>query len=351
MEEWVIRHFGALAAVREQTIVKITNRLTLESALFNQLRARRPTRANGDPSPSETTLNARIAGELSDHDIFRHPERDTTADVFGRIRGQYCVTASNVAKYDGWHGLVIFNEPHPLRFGAAQLRDYLDTALRWIATAHTRDPHAIYPVITWICLPRSGATLMHGHMQIALAHGMHYAHVERWRRAASSYRTSTGSSYFDDLFVVHEQLGLATPSTRATRAFAHLTPARNREIVLLTNARQADQQTSRSSASVSWSTDPLVSLPDSLAQTLYSILRGLIDDLGMRAFNLGIALPPLAPTAEDWRDMPIIARVADRGDPLTNRSDVGAMELFATSSITADPFEVAALLTNALKKG
>jgi hypothetical protein len=42
--------------------------------------------------------------------------------------------------------------------------------------------------------------------------------------------------------------------------------------------------------------------------------------------------------------MPIIARIADRGDPLTTRGDLGAMELFAANVITADPFEVAAQL-------
>ncbi|MDQ2999448.1 MAG: hypothetical protein M3R61_20635, partial [Chloroflexota bacterium] len=160
MEPWVIQQFGALEPVREQTIVKIVNRLTLESALFNPLRARRPTQPGG----GEQVLEERIARELAEHDIFRDPERDTTADVFGRIRGQHCVTASNVAKYAGWHGLVIFDEPHPLHFGVAQLHDYLDVALRWLAAAHTRDPQAIYPIITWNCLPKSGATLMHGHM-------------------------------------------------------------------------------------------------------------------------------------------------------------------------------------------
>jgi hypothetical protein len=345
MEDWVIQQFGALASVREQTVVKVGNRLTLESALFNQLRARRPTQSKpGASSSSQATLDVWIARELADHDIFRHPERDTTADVFGRIRGRYCITASNIAKYDGWHGLVIFDEPHPLHFGAAQLRDYLGTALRWIATAHAHDPQAIYPMITWNCLPKSGATLMHGHMQIALAHGMHYAHVERWRRAAAVYRASTGANYFDHLFAIHKRLGLAIQLGGATQVFAHLTPARNREIVLLTNGKQADKAARRSSEYFSWPPHQLASLADSLGPALYKILRRLIDDMGMRAFNLGVALPAIGPAGEDWRDMPVIARVADRGDALTNRSDIGAMELFATSSITADPFEVAATI-------
>jgi hypothetical protein len=85
-------------------------------------------------------------------------------------------------------------------------------------------------------------------------------------------------------------------------------------------------------------------LSQDFTQALCQVLRRLIDQQGMRAFNVAIALPPLGPTPEDWRAMPIIARVADRGDPLTTRGDLGAMELFAANVITADPFEVAAIL-------
>ncbi|HEU5100513.1 MAG TPA: hypothetical protein VFU22_15900 [Roseiflexaceae bacterium] len=329
MEQWVIQQFGALERVREQTIVKVVNRFTLESALFNPLRAHRPTQPGGD----DQALEAWIRRELAEHDIFRDPERDTTADVFGRIRGQHCVTASNVAKYAGWHGLVIFDEPHPLRFGITQLRDYLDVALRWLAAAHSRDAQSLYPVITWNCLPKSGATLMHGHMQIALTRGMHYTHVERWRRAAEAYRVSGGGSYFDDLFELHSALGLVIPYGDV-RAFAHLTPARNREIVLLANP------TRRQASILSLSPDLLVSFEE-IAEALYTILRRMIDHHGLRAFNVAIALPPLGPVNEDWSEISVVARIGDRGDPLTTRGDMGAMELFAANVITADPFEVA----------
>src|SRR5437773_1660360 len=92
MEAWIERQFGAVADVREQTIVKIVNRLTLEGALFNPLRARRPIEAGGDDS----ALEARIEAMLAAHDIFRDPLRDTTDDLFGRIRGRFCISASNV---------------------------------------------------------------------------------------------------------------------------------------------------------------------------------------------------------------------------------------------------------------
>jgi len=348
MEAWIVRHFGTVDAVREQTIVRVVNRLTLEGALFNPLRARRPTETVG----GEAALEARIAATLAGVDDFRDPLRATTADLFGRIRGRFCVTASNVAKYDGWHGLVIFDEPHPLRFDQARLSDYLDVAFRWIAAAYAHDDQAIYPIITWNCLPKSGATLMHGHMQLALARGMPYARVETWRRAAETYRTQHSASYFNDLFAIHQALGLAIPQSAGQRVFAHLTPIRNREVIFLANPQdvgQGDKGTKRQGEvgtdERSLSAGLLIALSQRLAEALYPILRNLIDKQGVRAFNLAITPPPLRVTAEDWGDFPTLARLADRGDPLATSSDIGAIELFATGCVTADPFEVAAALS------
>lgn len=328
MVDWAERQFGTVAAVREQTIIKIINRLTLEGALFNPLRARRP----GESRVDDAALEAYIAQRLGTGDIFREPLHDTTADRFGRIRGRFCVSASNVAKCDGWHGVVIFDEPHPLHFDQAQLCDYLAVAGRWIAAAHAQDEQAIYPFILWNCLPKSGATLVHGHMQIVLGRGMHYGRVESWRRAAEEYRRLAGASYFDALFAVHQALDLAVPTAGELRGFAHLTPLRNREIVLF------DQVSPR---------EHMLDELKPLALALYGVLRKLIDGQGMRAFNLAIALPPLSPAAADWSDVPVFARLADRGDPLAASSDWGAIELFGSGCVVQDPFEVARQLRDA----
>lgn len=334
MEPWIDAQFDSVDAVRRQTIVRVVNRLTLEGAVFNPLRARRPL----DDFGGDEALEARIATELAGVDFFREPERDTTADVFGRIRGRHCVTASNVAKFEGWHGLVVFDEPHPLRFGRDQLRDYLEVGLRWLETARRHDPRAIYPLIGWNCLPKSGATIVHGHMHLTLARGMAYTRVETWRRAAERYRADFGASYFEDLYGLHEALGLALPAPARLRAFASLTPLRNREVVILAEPggaweSAAEQETGRAG------------FPGPLADTLHDILRGLIDGQGVRAFNVAAALPPLGPPEDDWAGVPIVVRVADRGAALTTRNDWGVMELFAMGCATVDPFEVAAALS------
>ncbi|MBC8075565.1 MAG: hypothetical protein H7Y32_05770, partial [Chloroflexales bacterium] len=41
MIPWLARHFGSLEEARRQTTVRVCNRLTLEEALFNPLRALR----------------------------------------------------------------------------------------------------------------------------------------------------------------------------------------------------------------------------------------------------------------------------------------------------------------------
>lgn len=318
MRPWIERHFGAHDQVERQSIVAVTNQLTLEGALFNPLRARRPT----GPSASDAQLDAWIAEELAS-DIFAKPLADTPADPFGRIQGRHCVTASNIAKYAGWHGLVIPHEPHPLRFSAAQIGDYLDTALRWVAAAQAIDPGARFPLITWNCLPKSGATIVHAHWQIAIARDQPYARVESWRRAAEQYHQRSGRLYLDDLSALHESLGcgLGVPSVRS---WAHLTPLRTREVVLLAHTP----------------IEPGAQSIATLGDALYRTLRALIDGLGTRAFNMAIALPPQGdPT---WHGFPALVRIGDRGPALTTRGDLGAMELYGTGVIAEDPCWVAA---------
>ena len=54
-------------------------------------------------------------------DSFASPLENTTEDTFGRITGRHCVTASNIAKCDELHGLVIFKNSHPLKWGREEV--------------------------------------------------------------------------------------------------------------------------------------------------------------------------------------------------------------------------------------
>ena len=84
----------------------------------------------------------------------------------------------------------------------------------------------------------------------------------------------------------------------------------------------------------------------SFARTIYRALRCLTDTLGVIRFNLVVYLPPLGPAVagESWQDFPIVVRMVDRGDPMRRTADFGAMELYAASVVSSDPFKVAETL-------
>src|SRR3990167_9386815 len=128
MHAWIEQRFGSLDLVRHQKIVKVTNVVTLEGVLFNWLRSSRPIWRE------EIDLDAEL--ERTNHDALADPFNGTPEDLFGRVRGRFCVTASNIAKFDGFHGLVVFNERHPLRFTREMIHDYIDTGGRWGDLAH-----------------------------------------------------------------------------------------------------------------------------------------------------------------------------------------------------------------------
>lgn len=312
MGPWIEKLFGSVDAVREQRIVRVTDLVTLQGALFNELRARRPMEVKGVDEVRKTIDSA--VG-----DPFCRPETGTPADTFGRIRGSFGQTASNIAKYDGYHGVLIFDEHDPLApIGEEALRDHIETARRWAMAALEEDPGARYYFLMWNSTWRAGGSIIHAHMQMTTTRGMHYPKVEALRRQASAYRTKTGHDYFEDLWTVHEALGLGVELGQA-RVIASLTPVKEREIVVLGRPG-----------------DPESALVPGLARALAAYRA-----LGVVAHNMALYLPPLAPDGEDWHRFAPHARLVDRGDPGNKTSDIGAMELYAASVIASDPFRVA----------
>ena len=72
------------------------------------------------------------------------------------------------------------------------------------------------------------------------------------------------------------------------------------------------------------------------------------DKLGVSSFNLGLATPPLADTEESWEGFPVIIRLVDRGDTGSRVSDIGGMEIYASSVVSSDPFELGRQLEECL---
>ncbi len=318
MEPWVRQQFGSVEAVTRQKIVKITNVVTGEGTLFNQLRASRPIDGKGKKS-----VDVQLQ-DVSSNDLFRYPEDNTPEDLFGRVVGKHCITASNIAKYDGLHGVVIFNDFNPLHFSREQVIDYIDVSWEWAKRAQAKQPQAKYFFFIWNCLWRAGASIYHGHAQVMLTCDRHYAKIDGLRRAALSYKQNYGSNYFTDLFQVHRSVGCAVEKA-GVRILAHLTPFKDNEVVLMAEE-----------------------LNLSVKERIYEVLTCFRDRMNITSFNLGLATPPLAETEESWEGFPVIVWLVDRGDPNCRASDIGGMELYASSVVSSDPFELARQLGQSL---
>ncbi|HZY66921.1 MAG TPA: hypothetical protein VFE21_13720 [Rubrobacteraceae bacterium] len=311
MRAWIENSFGSVDAVREQQIVKVTNLITLEGSIFNGLRASRP---------SDTGTDLELEKEITqtEGDPFCNPEEGTPADTFGRVRGQHSTTASNIAKYDGFHGVIVFDDHNPLHFTHDKVDDYITVGLQWGRKALETDPEARYFFLMWNCLWRAGGSIIHGHAQATATRHMHYPKVEHLRRSAAGYTSEHGSDYFDDLYRTHDSLGLSFPCPGGVRGFASLTPIKDKELILIGDSVE----------------------DKAFRHAVAEALEGYVGELGVSAFNVAFYVPPLGPLDEDWSGFPTVVRLVDRGDPASRTSDMGAMELYAASVVASDPFRV-----------
>lgn len=309
MRSWAISRFGEC---EEQQIVRVTNKVTLESTLFNELRAKRPI---------EAKISAEIDKliEKSKGDSFCNPHERTPSDIFGRIEGKHCVTASNIAKYDFLHVVIVFKDHTPFIYDEEKIADCLDVAFKWFKRAKEYDSSAKYPFFMWNRLWRAGASIIHGHAQ-ALISKEPYSAYEFYEGVRKDYIEKYGSDYFEDLYTVHESLGLGFRYA-GVGIMAYLTPVKEKEVVMVSKDTTG------------------------LSKAISLVLR-CYHRLGVRSFNLAIFMPPL----DSPLDFPFFTRVVDRGDLSSRTADIGCMELYAGTSVVAnDPFVLAEELRNELE--
>ena len=119
---------------------------------------------------------------------------------------------------------------------------------------------------------------------------------------------------------VHRSVGLTIDLPGDLVLMAHLTPRKERELLLVGTPGSEE-------------TDP--PFADALARTLI----GYRDRVGVTSFNLALWRPTLANT-DGWDAFPPLVRLVDRGDPFLRPSEIGAMELYGTPIVGSDPYDL-----------
>lgn len=316
MRAWVERQFGSVEDVESQTIVRVDNLVTLEAALFNELRAKRPIESPELPNHVKEQI------ENTENCAFCNPLGMTGYDsLVGRVKGLESVTAANVARYDTYHDLIIPKKHNPLQFTLTGVRDYLEVALKWFKSVNSKDTTAACPFLMWNVLWRAGGSIMHNHMQMTLSTGGHYPGVERLKRASDSYSDDgrNGRDYFEDLFKAHETVGLGI-RRNGTHMMAELTPKKEKGVMLV--AKMED-----------WEKFPTLALPIHYVITKYL-------GMGSQSFNVGFYMPSL-PRDNGWHRFPVVVRFVERGPLKSNMSDIGGMEMFGEIPvISTDPYKL-----------
>lgn len=312
LEKRLIKKFDNLHHLRVQKIVRVDNIITNESALFNSLRAERPMQVSKEDV------------DFEEKDDFCDPLNLTPFDISGRIAGKHCITAANLMRYDIYHDLIVFKEHNPLKFTHDKIEDAINLGLRWFLETNKRDKDAIYPFLMWNCLWKSGASIIHGHMQVILTKNRHYPSIGLLRTLSLDYKKRYKKDYFDDLFLVHKSLEIGFEH-KGVKIMQYLSPKKEKEIMIIGK-----------------SVDP------HFVEAIYKSLKCFRDELGVNSFNLGLILPPIN---KSWKNFPVIARIVDRGSLNTRTADIGTMELYAGSNVVAsDPFKLSKIIKNSFKK-
>jgi len=305
--------------LKEQKVVRVFNKWSLEGAVFNELRASRPGMKTGDVKRLRDKVDEHVNEKRQNCDLC-NPEQYTSEDIFGRVRGEHCITGSNVAKYDAWNGMIYFDKHHPLDFNEDEFSDYIETAFKWFEKVHETNEEFKFPFLMWNCLEKAAASQVHGHMHSLMTRDRFYAKVMALRDASQRYGEKHKSDYFDDLFKVHDSVGLAIPERESgnSKVFVYLTPIKEKETFVVVPCNGFENKDSRKD----------------LRESVFKVLRCFIDEFGVHSFNVGISIPSIDGGNGGF---PYVARIVDRGSIFKKNADMGGMELYGDSVVAVSP--------------
>lgn len=304
--------------MRERIGIRVANIVLDEETLFNPVRSNRPM------IKSETDITSLADKNPAHKCVFCDYHHKTPEEQFGRIEGQYSVSAANAGAYDAWHGLIFPKNVHnPADLDKDILKDMLDVANRWFKKVNEEHPEARFPLIGLNILPRSGASIFHPHLQTLLAVDRPYQKVEDVRRRTADYRVwNNDRPYLSDFAEATEDLGLVFRENSATTVF-NLTPRKEREVVIFTN----DQ----------------AGIPNGdLSEAAFRVIKWW-SEYGVTSYNMIIFMPPLGADLRfgEWAHFYPYARLVDRGKEGNATNDMGVMETYMSPVVAADPLQIA----------
>ena len=342
-------NYDSLSFLEQQRILSVRNMWTRELSLLNPLR---PYRLEGAEPLRVDTSEALPAVSRNSASSDGRPcdfcTNLTAEDTFGVVYGKHCRTASNVAKYAKWHGLLLLKRhDDTFFFDREVIEDMFSVFRQWFRKAHIDDPtFATHHHVMWDYGARASASQPHPHMHL-ISHPHFLTRTEDTLHAAWDYTNAfPGRQYWMDVVSAHDEAQLAVRYGSCV-LLSYMSPIKERELIIVGPCPSS----SKHSDMICFA-------------RLYFTALHVLRKSGMRAFSSAIIPRPFPPFRSDndgvnsfsgrrlvtkgrpkdtaWertvQEYPAVARVVDRGQQSDERSDVGAMEFYGAYSISADPY-------------
>ena len=223
-------------------------------------------------------------------------------------------------------------------YSQEKLTDIFSICEEWFHCANESNSDAIYPMFSWNCKARAGASQNHGHAHLLLGENFHYGRYEYLQHCAQNYNMAhPNRNYFLDLIAISKSMGLAKTAGDST-ILVNFTPTFGYDLLV-----------------ISWNFDQ--DFRDAMDRAINLLLK----KFESVTFNMGITFPPLEKGMVRKRlnrtflkegllcedaPMPYIGHLVDRGDPSDGKftSDIGGMKLFGSNIVARDPFEIGKIL-------
>ena len=310
--------------VEDQYTIFVRDKYLGHEVIFNPLRSRRTAPING-PDPAELIEQERALTGCRWCDPGGWMEKGMWADEFGEVwsdDGRF-VARANWARMAPVSGMVIGDENthNLLRLSREDFLSMFRLAEDYIRKALGVRPRARFFIVFLNGGPKSAGSVAHSHLQIVGKEG------ERHFGYAENILASCPADYWERVQSAHRDVGLALTDGRCA-GWVNLAPVKEKDITVVAPT-----------------------LHDG-ALMIYNLLQTLIGR-GTSNYSLAVILSPEYITVSvdkrfsKWP--PVLVRWVDRGDSRSRHSDVGSMELFASTVVATDPFVVAGWIRESIK--
>lgn len=280
-----------------QKITIIRNKILKTETIFNYKRGKRHLPQGGEIFKD-------------DYDPFCNGEAKTINDELGRMENQSAKIVANISKMAPFHSVLFFKKHELDDLTEKDFLQALELANDWFKKVREKFQTKI-GILIWNFHYRAGASIYHPHFQL-----LSYYHLpskfENLIFLTENYRQTYNTSYFDDLFMVLEFLGLAKKENDF-KIWLNLTPIKQNEI-------NFEGKLEKANGEIFWS----------YFQKLKKI--------AFQSFNL-LSLAFIS-------KLPNLTFLVDREEPSKIASDFGSLEVFMNSVVSYNPFDLAEQIFN-----